>query len=203
MTAADPWRALGLLVSALFLYWLFTALRYGFGQMALQNELWMHKDEASLSAAAVGSEQQITVDRPQLATGMGMMGERTWLERQLTAWREGRSSILTGRKGLIVGILFIAVFAWMFRWQLVSTSGNFTIGRLDRWTGEISWCTPYYCLPFAPAVIATPQKSSTISRSQSELARQIEVLSRAGFSDQEIRDWLAKNPNKQLPVPPN
>jgi hypothetical protein len=110
--------------------------------------------------------------------------------------------MLAGWKGLIVGMLSIAVFAWMFRWEVVSTSERLLIVRLDRWTGEIRWCNPWECMHFAPAAPAPAQTSSTVSRPQSELARQIEVMSKAGFSDQEIWDWLTKNPNK-LPKPPN
>jgi hypothetical protein len=48
---------------------------------------------------------------------------------------------------------------------------------------------------------AAAEMSDALSGCQSELARQIEVLHDVGFSDQEIRDRLAKYPNEKIRIP--
>jgi hypothetical protein len=59
----------------------------------------------------------------------------------------------------------------------------------------------FLTLAAAVSSAAIAETSDAVNECQSKLARQVEVLHDVGFSDQEIRDRLAKNPNEKIRIP--
>ncbi|NEJ46578.1 hypothetical protein [Rhizobium leguminosarum] len=49
---------------------------------------------------------------------------------------------------IIVGIIWAALFAYLFRYEVLVKPGTFDVVRHDRWTGGVESCNVGTCLPY-------------------------------------------------------
>lgn len=62
---------------------------------------------------------------------------------------DGGSIMDVAKAIIIVGIIWAALFAWMFRYDVQSNNG-FNAIRYDRWTGAVASCNNAECYRYKP-----------------------------------------------------